>query len=120
MSKLLKIGVPILVAVLVLIIGTGLVLAQRDAPVSIGPSASYDADDSWCPQQCQGPQGCICPQPGNCVSNCPGYNSGYSSGCGNGANCPQAGYCRGNCGGSGGVGAGAGFDYQPRCGGCRK
>ena len=96
MNKFLKIGVPILVAVLMLIVGTGLVLAKTDTPVFTGSQASYDAGYSWCPQQCQGPQGCICPQQANCASDCPGYNNGSYSG-----------YCGG--GGSNAV-------RQPRCG----
>ncbi len=56
MNKLLKIGVPILAAVLVLVIGTGLVLAkEKDTSVLTSPTASYDDDYSRC-SQCTGPQ----------------------------------------------------------------
>ena len=112
MSKFLKIGVPILVAVLVLIIGTGLVLAKIDTPVFTAAQTSYDAGYSICPQQCQGPQGCICPQQTDCASNCPGYNGGYYRGCGGGGiSCFQGDYCKGYCGGAGGNAS-----YQSRCG----
>ncbi len=115
MNNFLKIGVPILVAVLVLIIGTGLVLAKIDTPVFTGSQASYDAGYAWCPQQCQGPQGCVCPQQANCAGNCPGFNGGAYLGCG-GANCSQGGYCGGYCGGAGAANTG----YRSGCGGCRR
>jgi len=58
MKKLLKFGIPILIAVLVLTIGTGLVLAKNDAPVLTGSRASYD-DGSWrCPMAGYGAGGC--------------------------------------------------------------
>jgi len=90
MRKLLKIGIPILVAVLALGIGAGLVLANGDdTPAVTNKALSYQAGYSWCPQG----NGANCPQ-------------------GNGVNCPQAGYCQGYCGGSGDTA------NQPYHGGC--
>ena len=58
MKKLLKFGIPILIAVLVLVIGTGLVLAKNDAPVLTGSRASYDDGSSRCPMAGYGAGGC--------------------------------------------------------------
>ncbi len=57
MKKLLKFGISILIAVLVLIIGTGLVLAKNDAPVLTGSKASYDDGSRRCPMAGYGPGG---------------------------------------------------------------
>jgi hypothetical protein len=101
MKKLLKIGIPILVAVLVLIIGTGLVLAKNDAPVLTDSRASYDDDYSRCPQ-CLGWQNPNCPMAGN---------AGGWGGCGG------SGYCRGPGAGYGPGGWSGDNDanYQPPC-----
>lgn len=65
MNKLLKIGIPILIAVLVLVIGAGLVLAkEKDTSVLTSPTASYDDDYSRC-SQCPGLQYANCPCAGN-------------------------------------------------------
>ncbi|MBC8274699.1 MAG: hypothetical protein H8E40_07010 [Chloroflexi bacterium] len=73
MSKLLKIGIPILVAVLVLVIGAGLVLAkEKDTSVLNCPYASYDCS------QCPGQQYTNCPFAGN---------DGGWGGCGGGGYC---------------------------------
>jgi hypothetical protein len=62
MSKIFKIGIPVLIAVLMLVIGTGLVLAkQNDTPVLTGPTASYDGylggtwEGCWNNGYCSGP-----------------------------------------------------------------
>jgi hypothetical protein len=59
---MLKIGIPILVVVLMLVIGTGIVLAkQADASVLGGPTVSYDGYRSggwggcWNSGYCLGP-----------------------------------------------------------------
>jgi len=91
MNKLLKIGIPILIAILVLIIGTGLVLAkEKDTSVLTGSRASYDDDYSKCPQ-CLGWQNPNCPMVGNYP--CAG-NGGGLAGCGGSGYCkgPGAGY----------------------------
>ena len=96
MKKLLKIGIPILVAVLVLIIGAGLVLAKNDAPVLTGTSVSYDGGYPGCPQS----------------STCPCLgNGGEWEGCGGGGYCkgPGAGY------GPGGWAGDNDANYQPPC-----
>ncbi len=83
MSKFLKIGIPILVAVVVLVIGTGLVLAkERDISVLNCPYVSYDCS------QCLGLQYSNCPYVGN------GDGLGYCGGGGYCA-CPGAGYGQG-------------------------
>ena len=87
MNKLLKIGIPILIVLLMLVIvGTGIVLAkERDTSVLTGPVAAYDG-----------------------YSNCRGagcWNGGYSGYCPG----PEAGYGPGGCcGGNPG-------NYQPSC-----
>jgi len=114
MNKLLKIGVPILAAVLVLVIGTGLVLAkEKDTSVLTGPTASYDDDYSGY-SQCHGPQYSNCPMGGNCpmVGNYPcAGNGGGWVGCGGSGYCkgPEAGY------GPGGWSGDNGANYQPPC-----
>jgi len=93
MKKLLKIGIPILVAVLVLVIGAGLVLAkENDTSVWNCPYASYDCS------QCPGQQ----------YANCPFAGNG-----GGGGGCLNSGSCHGS-------GANYGFgnnstSYQPPC-----
>jgi len=84
MKKLLKIGIPILVVVLVLVIGAGLVLAkENDTSVWNCPYASYDC--SQCPVQ----QYANCPFVGNggeggdCLNSCSCQGSGASYGFGN-------------------------------------
>ena len=74
MKKLLKIGIPILVAVLVLIIGTGVVLANNDAPVLTGSRASYDDGYSRFPMAGYGPGGC--PMAGYGPGGCPMAGNG--------------------------------------------
>lgn len=102
MNKLLKIGIPILIAVLVLVIGAGLVLAkEKDTSVLTSPTASYDEDYSRCPQ-CTGPQypNCSCAGNGGSWGGC--GSSGYGPG-------PGAGY------GPGGWSGDNGANYQPPC-----
>ncbi len=103
MSKLLKIGIPILVAVLVLVIGAGLVLAkEKDASVLTGSYASYDEAYSGC-SQCPGLQYANCP--------CAGDGGGLG-GCRSGGYCAgQGAGCYGQCGLAGGNDA----SYQPPC-----
>ena len=114
MNKLLKIGIPILIAILVLIIGTGLVLAkEKDTSVLTGSRASYDDDYSKCPQ-CLGWQNPNCPMGGNCpmVGNYPcAGNGGGLAGCGGSGYCkgPGAGY------GPGGWSGNNDDNYQPPC-----
>jgi len=102
MNKLLKIGIPILITVLVLIIGTGLVLAkEKDTSVLTGPTASYDDDYSgysWC----HGAQYSNYQGAGNAGSWGGCWNSGYSPG-------PGASY------GPGGWSGDNGANYQPPC-----
>lgn len=100
MSKLLKIGIPILVAVLVLVIGAGLVLAkEKDTSALSCPYASYDC------AQCLGQQYTDCPFAGN------GGGCGGCGGCGGGGYCagPGAGY------GQGGLSGDNDASYQPPC-----
>ncbi len=102
MNKLLKIGVPILAAVLVLVIGTGLVLAkEKDTSVLTSPTASYDDDYSRC-SQCPGLQYANCPCAGNGGSWGGCGSSGYGPG-------PGAGYGPGEWSGDNGA------NYQPPC-----
>ena len=102
MNKWLKIGVPILVAVLVLVIGAGVVLAkENNISVLNGPTASYDNDYSRCPQ-CTGLQYPNCP----CADSGGGWQ-GYS----NNGYCPGPGACYGPGGWSGDNDA----SYQPPC-----
>ncbi|MBM4445910.1 MAG: hypothetical protein FJ023_00975 [Chloroflexi bacterium] len=102
MNKLLKIGVPILIAVLALVIGTGLVLAkENDTPVLTCPAISYDCDYSGC-SQCPGLQYSNCPNAGN---------AGRWGGCGGGGYCRGAGGSYGQRGWSGDSDA----NYQPPC-----
>ena len=101
MNNILKIGIPILVAVLILVIGAGLVLAkEKDTSVLAGPTASYDYDYSRC-SQCPGPQYANCPCAGN------GGWGGYS----NNGYCPGSGARYGSGGWSGDNDA----SYQPPC-----
>jgi len=86
-NKLLKIGIPILIVLLMLVIvGTGIVLAKEpDTSVLTGPAAAYDG-----------------------YSNCRGagcWNGGYCPG--TGAGYGPGGCCGGNSGNSG--------NYQPSC-----
>ena len=102
MNKVLKIGIPILVAVLILVIGAGLVLAkEKGVSVLTGPAALYDGDYSRC-SQCPGPQYTNC----QCASNGGGLE-GY----------PNKGYCLGSgaCYGSGGWSGENDAGYQPPC-----
>jgi hypothetical protein len=96
MSKLLKIGIPILVAVLVLVIGAGLVLAkENDSSVLNYPYASYDCSQCPCQQ----------------YANCPFAGNGGWEGCGGGGYCAGTGVgCgqRGSCGDND-------TSYQPPC-----
>ena len=105
MSKLLKIGIPILVAaVLVLVIGAGLVLAkEKDTSVLNCPYASYDDAYSGC-SQCPG---------GLQYANCPcAGNGGGLGGCRSGGYCAgQGADCYGQCGLTGENDA----SYQPPC-----
>jgi len=97
MSKLLKIGIPILVAVLVLVMGAGLVLAKENGSSVLDcPYASYDCS------QCPGQQYANCPFAGN---------GGGWGGCGGG------GYCAGPRAGCGQSGLADDNDagYQPPC-----
>ena len=98
MSKLLKIGIPILVAaVLVLVIGAGLVLAKEsDTSVLNCPYVSYNCS------QCPGQQYTDCP------FACNGVGSG---GCGGGGYCagPGAGYRQAGLSGDNDA------SYQPPC-----
>lgn len=78
MNNLLKIGIPILIVLLMLVVvGTGIVLAkERDNSVLTGPAAAYDG-----------------------YSNCRGagsWNGGYCSG--QGAGYGPGGCCGGNLG----------------------
>ena len=102
MNKLLKIGIPILIAVLVLVIGAGLVLAkEKDTSVLTSPTVSYDDDYSRC-SQCPGLQYANCPCAGNGGSGGGCGGSGYGQG-------PGAGY------GPGGWSGDNGANYQPPC-----
>jgi hypothetical protein len=83
-NKLLKIGIPILIVLLMLVIvGTGIVLAkERDTSVLTGPAAAYDGYPN-----CRG-AGCwnggYCPGPGAGYGpgGCSGGNSGnYQPSC---------------------------------------
>ena len=90
MSKLLKIGIPILVAILVLVIGAGLVLAKEtDTSILNCPYASYDCS------QCTGQQYTACPFADN-------GGGGYCTG-------PAA------CYGQGGLSGDNDTSYQPPC-----
>ena len=103
MNKLLKIGIPILITMLVLIIGTGLVLAkEKDTSVLTGPTASYDDDYSgysWC----HGAQNSNCPYAGSGGGWGGCGSSGYGLGLGPGASYP------------GGWSGDNGANYQPPC-----
>jgi hypothetical protein len=100
-NKWLKIGIPILVAVLLLVTGAGVVLAkEKDISVLNGPAASYDNDYSRCPQ-CAGPQ----------YSNCPFAGNGGWQGYSNNGYCPGPGACYGPGGRYGANDA----NYQPPC-----
>lgn len=98
MSKLLKICVPILVAVLVLVIGAGLVMAKENNTSALNcPYSLYDCS------QCPGQQYTSCPF---------ADNGGGFVGCGSG------GYCAGS--GAGCYGQGELFgdnddSYLPPC-----
>jgi hypothetical protein len=74
LNKLLKIGIPVLVAVLLLVFGAGLVAAQdKDISAPIN-SIAYDQGSRPCPQFCPG--SCNgngdCPYTGNCSGICQG------------------------------------------------
>jgi len=101
MSKLLKIGIPILVVVFVLGIGAGLVLAKKDASVLTGTTAAYAADYAGC-SQCPGLQ----------YENCPCAGNGGGLG-----GCRSGGYCAGPGAGYGQSGLPGDNDasYQPPC-----
>ena len=106
MNKLLKIGVPILIAVLALVISTGLVLAkEKDTPVLTCPAISYDDEYSGC-SQCPGSQYSNCPHAGNGGSSggCPMMGNGGRSG-----GCSMMGYGSGGCSGA------SPANYQPPC-----
>jgi hypothetical protein len=97
MSKLLKIGIPVMVLVFVLGIGTGLILAKgNDASVLTGTTVAY-ADYAGC-SQCPGVQYAGCP----CAGNGSGYCAGQGAGCG-----------------QGGLSGGDDDKYQPPCHRCR-
>ncbi len=79
MNKLLKIVVPVLVAVMLLVYGVGFAMAQgwdNSAPIQ---SLAYNQNGEQCPQFCAG--NCnddgSCPYAGNCKSTCQGiqYNN---------------------------------------------
>jgi hypothetical protein len=100
-NKWLKIGFPILIAVLVLFIGAGVVLAkEKDISVLNSSAASYDNDYSRC-RQCTGLQ----------YANCPCAGNGGWQGCSNNGYCPGAGACYGSGGWYGDNDA----NYQPPC-----
>jgi hypothetical protein len=102
LNKWLKIGIPILVAVLVLAIGAGVVLAkEKDISILNGPVASYDNDYSRC-RQCTGLQYSNCP--------CAGNGGGWQGYADNGY-CPGPGACYGPGGWSGDNDT----SYQPPC-----
>jgi hypothetical protein len=86
-NKLLKIGIPIFIVLLMLVIvGTGIVLAKEpDTSVLTGPGAAYDGypncrgagcwDGGYCPGPGAGygPGGCCGGNPGNYQPSCHGY-----------------------------------------------
>ena len=84
-NKLLKIGIPILIVLLMLVIvGTGIVLAkERDNSVLTGPGAAYDGYPNcrgagcggYCPGPGagSGPGGCCGGNSGNYQPSCHGY-----------------------------------------------
>ena len=96
MNKLLKIGLPVLVAMLLLVLGTGVVMAQgKDTPPPTNISVAADGGGSICPQGCQGNCNGVCPYAGNCNGQC-GYQGGASR---------QGSGCAGGCGGYGNRGS---------------
>lgn len=92
MNKLLKIGVPVLVAVLLVVLGAGIVVAQGKDILAPAKSIAYEQSRT-CPQLCQG----------DCNGN---------------GNCPSGGNCNGICQSSQGSNCclGNGDDFQ--CGSC--
>jgi hypothetical protein len=73
MKKVLKFGIPVLVAVMVLIMGSGIVLAKNDVPGLTGSKASYDGGYWTCPGAYYGPGGRSGDNDANYQPPCHGY-----------------------------------------------
>ncbi|MBM3166330.1 MAG: hypothetical protein FJZ94_02615 [Chloroflexi bacterium] len=112
MNKLFKVGIAVLAAVAVLVVGlgTGIALAKggKEIQTLAAPSVAYDPEYT-CPN-CPGFQNGNCPYAGNCG----GYCSGQGGGC-------RGGWTSGSTGNVPACHRGtftASASNQPRCGGC--
>ena len=119
MNKLLKIGIPVLVAVLLVILGAGIVAAQSKDILTPAKSIAYEQSKP-CPQFCQGD--CNgngnCPAGGNCNGTCQSSTDG-SCCLGNGGSNQSSSIQRGSCCGLDNNASATEYIQRPARGCCR-